>query len=109
MAGVAEFGAHRRCDEHALCEQFLEVFTAADADGLAAMIEHAQLGVFLIASVARVARKLDMKDIQATVVIAEEEEKEKEAEKEEAKKAAMEEVTDEQLQSDMANVQIDDE
>jgi len=113
LQGVTEFGGERKCDEHALCEQFLEVFTAADEEALQNMIEHAQLGVFLIASVSRLARKLNMKDIEPTLVIAEaaeeEEKKEMEQQKEENKKKAKGEVTDEQLKSEMDNIQLDDE
>merc|ERR1712087_206676 len=112
LSGVAEYGEWRRCDEHALCEQFLEVFTAADAEGLQRMIEQAQLGVFLIASVARMARKLDMTDIVATVVEVEEEQKEEKAQqrqREQDKQEAKEEVAEEQLQSDVAKIQLDDE
>merc|ERR1712013_467090 len=86
--------------------------TAADEEALQNMIEHAQLGVFLIASVSRLARKLNMKDIEPTLVIAEaaeEEKKEMEQQKEENKKKAKGEVTDEQLKSEMDNIQLDDE
>merc|ERR1712129_617757 len=108
---MAEYGDVARCDEHTLCDKFLSVFVAADADGLANIQKNEQLGVFLINSVARIAMKLDMKDIRATNVIIDEKEQseqeklEKEANIEEAK----EDIDEEQLKSDAAKVELDDE
>mmetsp|Transcript_13020 Transcript_13020/g.20692 ORF Transcript_13020/g.20692 Transcript_13020/m.20692 type:complete len:350 (-) Transcript_13020:6-1055(-) len=112
LQGVQEYGNVSKCDEHELCEQFLSVFENADAEALANMQKNAQLGIFLINSVARIATKLDMKDIKPTVVIAEpqnDNDEQKEAEKEKHIQEAQKDVTDEQLKSEAANVKLDDD
>ncbi len=63
--GVEDFAFVSKNDEHKLCEDFLSVFANADTDGLKHIQKNAQLGVFLVNTVARI----------ATVGIKEDEEK----------------------------------
>merc|ERR1719400_480688 len=88
---------------------FLSVFSAADAEGLVNIQKNAQLGVFLINSVARIATKLNMNDIRPIVVIQEDEQKEQVIEQKQDIEEAQNDVTDKQLESDLANVQLDDD
>lgn len=106
--GVEQYGAYSKNDEHGLCERFLSVFSNADAEGLQDMIENGQLGIYFISSIARMATKLNMKDIRPMVSAEDLEQKENEAAKEEIVQQAQDEITDEQLQSDVANVKLDE-
>jgi len=107
--GVDQWGQHSKNDEHGLCEQFLSVFSSADAEGLKNMQEHGQLGIYFISSISRIARKLDMKDIRPLVSAEDLEQKENDAVKEEEVQQALEEITDEHLVSDVKNVKLDED
>ena len=109
LQGIEEYGNVSKNDEHELCEQLLNVFSNADTEGLIHLQKNAQLGVFLINSVARIATKLNMNDIEPLVRIEFEEKKEQEAVKKEAIEQAQDEVTDEQLKSDAQNVEVYDD
>ena len=108
LQGIEEYGNVSKNDEHELCESLLNVFANADAERLIHLQKNAQLGVFLINSVARIATKLNMNDIEAIVKIELEEQKEQEAEKKEQIEQAQDEVTDDQLKSDAQNVEVFD-
>eukprot|EP01083_Nonionella_stella_P003332 9512_1 len=107
--GVEEYGAVSKNDEHELCEQFLTVFSAADSEALEHMQQNSQLGIFLINSVARIAAKLNMTDIRAMVVVEADDKKEDEMERKQDIEDAQKDVTEKQLQSETANVELDDD
>merc|ERR1712228_347031 len=107
--GMEEYGSVARCDEHDLCEKFLTVFVAADVDGLINIQKNEQLGVFLINSVARIAMKLNMKDIRPINVIELDEQKDNDDEKKQNIEEAQNDVQDEHLKSEAANVELDDQ
>ena len=62
--GVEEYGNVAKVDEHKLCEDFLTVFSSADDNALKDIQKNAQIGIYLINSVARIAMKLNMVDIK---------------------------------------------
>merc|ERR1712039_492760 len=106
---IDAYGSVARCDEHDLCDKFLTVFAAADAEGLANIQKNEQLGVFLINSVARLAMKLNMTDIRPIQVIELDAKKEAEDEKKQDIEEAQNDVKDEQLKSEAAHVELDDQ
>ena len=103
------YGSVARCDEHELCDKFLTVFVAADVEGLANIQKNEQLGVFLINSVARIATKLNMTDIRPIQVIELDEKKEEDDEKKQNIEEAQNDVKDEQLKSEAARVELDEQ
>jgi len=105
--GMQQFDSASKCDENELCQQLLGVFERADEEQLTLLQKKAQFGIYLINSVSRMAVKLNMTDIQPTIVVDESEEKEQEkaANIEQAK----ENITDEQLKSDAAHVEVGDD
>lgn len=107
--GMEQYGDVSNNDEHNICDKLLKAFEKADAEELVNIKKNAQLGVFLINSVARIATKLNMNDIKPLPVIEiGDEEKKDENNKdvvlkeEKAKQKALDtgDVTQENLKSD---------
>ena len=88
----------------------LLIFETADEEALEKLKKSGDLGLFLMNTVARFAKRLTMQDIQPTVFTTEEEKKqEQDKQDEQTKEEAKDNITEQQLESTVADTTVADD
>lgn len=96
------------CNQQKLCERLLLVFEMADAEGLEKIQKSGDLGLFLMNTVARLAKRLTMQDIQP-MILTEEDKKKQNKQNEQIKDEVKEDIDDKQLESNVQETKVDDQ